>query len=94
MKPEILYAWVGEDEFGSGEHGLKQGVCPAGTIPLVAIHQSKMNSVSFLEQLQKQADVFGKPIRLCAYKFDREIVTLTPRDAQVISSGNAAQRSP
>ena len=31
-----LYAWVGEDEFGSGEIGLKQGLVPAGMIPLVA----------------------------------------------------------
>ncbi len=38
-----LFAWVGEDEFGSGEIGLKQGLVPAGCIPLVAVTEQKMS---------------------------------------------------
>ena len=29
VKTTALYAWVGEDEMGSGQIGLKQGVVPA-----------------------------------------------------------------
>ena len=36
-EPLTIYAWVGEDEYGSGRVGLKQGVVPAGIIPLVAM---------------------------------------------------------
>ena len=32
----VLYAWVGEDELGSGEMGIKQAIVPAGNVPLVA----------------------------------------------------------
>lgn len=40
MTPEpvrkmVLYAWVGEDELGSGEVGLKQALVPAGFIALI-----------------------------------------------------------
>lgn len=40
-----IYAWVGEDEFGSGEIGLKQAIVPAGVIPMVAIKQDKIDQI-------------------------------------------------
>jgi hypothetical protein len=73
----VLYAWVGEDEFGSGEIGLKQGLCPAGIIPLVAVNQEKMTR--FQSTLQKQVNKYGKTIRLCKFVFSEVIIELEPQ---------------
>ncbi len=73
-----LFAWIGEDEMGSGEVGIKQALCSAGYIPLVAKDEHKLNDPRFIAQLQAQANKFGKTIRLCRYRFVEEIVTLTP----------------
>jgi hypothetical protein len=62
-----LHAWVGEDEYGSGEIGIKQGVVPAGTIPLVAIRRDKIEKV--YPQMEAQAKVYRKKIRLCLFRF-------------------------
>lgn len=64
-----LYAWVGEDEFGSGDIGLKQALCPAGMIPLVAVKQGKMEQDYIEKQMQRQAKTWGKRIRLVRFKF-------------------------
>ena len=37
MSQLMMYAWVGEDELGSGKVGLKIGKTPAGMIPLAAM---------------------------------------------------------
>jgi hypothetical protein len=60
-----LYAWVGEDEFGSGRLGLKQGITPAGLIPLVALDREKI--AGLYPQLNEQARQYGKRIRLCRF---------------------------
>jgi hypothetical protein len=62
-----LYAWVGEDELGSGEIGLKQGLVPAGCIPLVAIDKEKISRGYIVEQLEAQAKHCGKRIFLCKF---------------------------
>jgi hypothetical protein len=77
-KELYLYAWVGEDELGSGEVGLKQGLTPAGMIPLVAVDESKMTQDYIQEGLHEQAKQFGKTIRLCRFKYDGEVVRLEP----------------
>lgn len=59
-----LFAWVGEDEFGSGVVGLKQALVPAGLVPLVAIEQAKIDHGDIVAMLQAQADTYGKTIRL------------------------------
>jgi len=41
IKEIVLYAWLGEDEIGSGEVGIKAAMCPAGCVPLVAIKSRK-----------------------------------------------------
>lgn len=74
----VLYAWVGEDEYGSGEIGLKQGMTPCGLIPLVGKDQHKMEQDYMREGLQAQATQFGKTIRLCRFKFDGEVERLNP----------------
>jgi hypothetical protein len=60
-----LFAWLGEDEFGSGEIGLKQGMTPAGIIPLVAIKQESVER--YKQQLEMQAASYGKRIKLCRF---------------------------
>ena len=78
VKKVALYAWVGEDEFGLGEVGIKQGLVPAGCIPLVSIHDFKISREQVIQQLQSQANVYGKTIRLCKFEFVEEIITLEP----------------
>ena len=87
VKEVCLYAWLGEDEFGSGVVGVKQALVPAGmipspnsswAIPLVAIDQQKIDQGYILKALQGQANVYGKTIRLCKFVFVEEVVTLEP----------------
>lgn len=76
----VLYAWVGEDEHGSGEVGLKQGIVPAGVIPLVACKDGKVDQNYIVDQLQRQADTFGKPIRLCRFVFSEQLMVINPHE--------------
>lgn len=62
-----VWAWVGEDELGSGEVGLKQADVPAGRIPLVAIDRAKLDRAYIRTQLGAQAVTYGKPIRLARF---------------------------
>lgn len=78
----VLWAWVGEDEHGSGEVGIKQALCPAGYIPLVACKDGKINQDYLREQLQQQANAFGKTIRLCKFTFVQVEETLEPQNNQ------------
>lgn len=73
-----LFAWIGEDELGSGELGLKQAIVPAGWIPLVALRQEKINAEPIRLQLQQQASTYGKTIRLCRFRLVEEILKLDP----------------
>jgi len=72
----VIYAWVGEDEFGSGKVGLKQGVVPAGVIPLVAMdfHLDRLTKVK--GQMEALADQSDKKRYLCKFVFS-EIVDET-----------------
>lgn len=79
IAPRALYAWVGEDELGSGHLGLKRALVPAGDVPLVGIDQEKMAQQMIRRQLQMQADRYGKTIRLCRYLFDHVVAELFPR---------------
>jgi hypothetical protein len=79
MEPELLlYAWVGEDEFGSGEIGLKQGVVPVGLIPLVALSRRKVDRLEIRQQLQAQADHYGKTIRLVEFREAETVEVIEP----------------
>jgi len=70
MESIELFAWVGEDEMGSGEIGLKQARCAAGMIPMVATRQEKMDQEYIREQLHAQGITYNKRIHLCRFKFD------------------------
>jgi hypothetical protein len=62
-----LYAWMGEDEFGSGEIGLKQGRVPAGLIPMVSLDKTKLDK--YWSQAEAQARHYHKTICLVRFKF-------------------------
>ncbi len=64
-----LFAWIGEDEFGSGKVGLKQGFTQAGLIPLVAMSFDRAKMERLLPQMNAQAEKYGKKIRLCRFVF-------------------------
>jgi hypothetical protein len=66
-----LWAWVGEDELGSKEFGLKQAIVPAGCIPMAACKQSKIDDAAIKLQLHRQARQFRKTISLVRFKFER-----------------------
>ena len=73
MKPEHvhlaeieLYAWLGEDELGSGKIGLKQGIVPAGIIAMVSIERGKLEK--YWPQAEAQAGHYGKRIYFCRFQ--------------------------
>ena len=77
-----LYAWVGRDELApdeTGEIGIKQGLVPAGMIPLVSINKTKVMPEYLLKALQEQANRYGKTIRLCRFVMAEEVLTLEPK---------------
>lgn len=59
-----VYAWIGENEFGAGELGLKQGLAPSGLVPLVAVQRHKIDQAYLRDQLRDQVKAYGKPVRL------------------------------
>lgn len=68
-----LYAWMGKDELGSGEIGIKGAVVPAGYIPIVAVNESKVNRDEIANQLNIMGKQYGTRISLCRFKFDEVI---------------------
>jgi hypothetical protein len=66
-EPTAVYAWIGLDELGSGRIGLKQGVVPAGTIPLVAMSYHLDKLVRLKPQMEQQAAARGLKIRLVKF---------------------------
>ncbi len=74
-----LFAWIGEDEHGSGRVGIKTGKVPAGYIPLAAMGYDRHKLEALRAQLQLQADTFGKTIRLARFEFVEDVMTITPR---------------
>jgi hypothetical protein len=61
-----LFAWVGEDELGSGQIGIKQGLVPAGMIPIVAT-SPKVGRPEIAAQMDAQARLSGKRIYLVRF---------------------------
>lgn len=62
-----LYAWMGEDELGSGEFGIKQALVPAGMIPLVATQRKKLDQPYLNEALALQSKQSDKRIYLVRF---------------------------
>ena len=76
VREVALYAWVGEDELGSGEVGLKQHLMPCGITPLVAVKREKMDRDEVVIAMTGQSAVYGKTIRLCKFVFQEVIATI------------------
>lgn len=74
-----LFAYIGEDELGSGVVGLKQAVVAAGLCPMVctAAHRYKLEREGVRRQLEAQAKESGMPIRFVRY-VPVEEVWITP----------------
>lgn len=73
-----LYAWIGEDELGSGKVGLKQARVPAGMIPIVAIDRSKVDQEYIIAQLELQARMWGRPIKLVRFEMVEVLKEIQP----------------
>lgn len=76
LKDLVVVAWVGEDELGSGKIGIKQGCVPAGFIPLAAMDfdEWKLARPEMVRQMEAQAAVYGKRIRLVRFRFAEVVV--------------------
>jgi hypothetical protein len=70
LEHRSIYAWVSEDEHGSGMIGIKQGLVPAGMIPLVAMDYDLEKLRKLKPQMEAQAATYGKKIRLVRFRFD------------------------
>jgi hypothetical protein len=85
LKEIVLYAWVGEDEFDSSL-GIKQGATRWGIVPLVSIREDRMDNDNIKNQLQRQANQYGKNIHLCRFVFQSEIKVIEPKEDELTSS--------
>ena len=77
----VLYAWVGRnDDFvtrhNNREHGIKQAICPVGTIPMVACKEEKMREDYVVDQMKECARVTGIQRQLVRFTFDRVILSV------------------
>jgi len=70
LRDLVIYAWVGEDELGSGVVGLKQAQTPAGMIPLAAMGHHLDRMLKLAPAMQALALLYGKKIRLCRFAFE------------------------
>lgn len=75
-----MYAWIGEDELGSGVVGLKQGLTAAGMIPLAAMEHHLDRLTRLAPAMEQQAATYGKKIRLCKFVMT-EVVSETKAGA-------------
>jgi hypothetical protein len=76
LKDLALVAWVGMDELGSGRVGIKQGLVPAGFVPLAAMEydQHKLERPNVRLQLEAQAKDSGKRIRLVRFRAEEVLL--------------------
>jgi hypothetical protein len=80
-----LFAYIGEEELPGRPQrvGIKQGLCAAGMIPLVAMDfdRHKLERDDVIRQLQTQANVYGKTIRLARFVYADDVLTISPQQA-------------
>lgn len=77
MSDLAIYAWIGEDELGSGKVGIKQGMTPAGMIPLAAMSYHLDRLAKMLPVMEIQAAKYGKKIRLVKFVITAEVAAET-----------------
>jgi hypothetical protein len=60
---------------------------PAGLIPLVAIERHKIDTPHVRQQLQRQVDAYGKPIRLVGFDLTEDnLITIVARGTSQTSA--------
>jgi hypothetical protein len=85
----ILYAFIGEDEFGSGVVGLKMIRAASGDIvPAVVAEHHLDRLTARIGMMQAQADQYGKTIRLVKFESVEEITVIAPGSSG--GSGNGS----
>lgn len=68
LREVALYGWIGEDELGSGQIGLKAAQVPAGIIAIVATDFVKVSRLAICDAMEAQALQYGKKIFLCRWQ--------------------------
>jgi hypothetical protein len=80
---QTAIAWIGEDEFGNGEVGIKRAILGYELFPLVFMEGQRnavmLQSGGLLEQLQAMANEYGKPLRLVRFVAAETIMTIEPK---------------
>lgn len=72
----VIYAWVGEDDTeDTGVIGLKQGIVPAGIIPLVAMDFDQHKLEALAHQMEDMARTTGKKRYLCRFVMSEVVLT-------------------
>lgn len=82
----VLYAYIGMEERTDHPQrvGLKQGITPAGVIPLVVMdfHRDRLDNPLIVDQLQEQADKSRTPIQLARFTYAACVTVIEPRTLQ------------
>ncbi len=73
-----VFVWMGEDELGSGEVGIKQGLTSCGLIPLVSVSQEKIGQDKIKNQMELQSKSYGKIIHLIRFVAQEVVITVEP----------------
>lgn len=78
-----MFAYIGMEEIAGRPQrvGIKQGMVPAGFIPLVVMDydRAKLMREDVVKQLQAQANKFGQSIRLARFTYIDDVLTLHPQ---------------
>lgn len=79
----VIIAWVGEDEFGSGQVGIKRGFYGNGQPFVMALTEEqdgllKLSDPNIRDGLQGMVNHYGKPVRLMRFEAVEELLVITP----------------
>jgi hypothetical protein len=79
---ESMLAWIGEDEFGNGEVGIKRAMLD-GNVFVLCMLEGQRNSallkqLSLFDQLQHMADQYRKPVRLVRFREAETLAVIMP----------------
>lgn len=83
-EPLTALAWIGEDELGSGEIGIKRVILEGQPMALVLLETQrnvvgKLTDPMLQSGLQDMANHYGKPLRLVRLQVVEEVMTITPK---------------
>lgn len=81
VPPMDLFAWIGEDELGSGVVGIKARLMPTGLTALACIaeHRDRLQDPAVVASLQAQVNRYGKRIRFARFSIVEDLMALERR---------------